>query len=140
MIDQGAAVDKVTLTRIAKSAVGSYGVMAYRHAPLCVTVERPDLNNAPFISCIPIGTFRFKKYLSPKNGVTWISQDVPGRPDIEIHAANVPKDVEGCCGVGQYFATFLGVQGVANSQPTMSVLRNTLPDVFDLVVTENLLA
>lgn len=129
-------MEKVYLTRAARNPVGSYGVLVYNSYPLCVTAERPWLNNKPNVSCIPAGTYHFKRYQSPHNGETWITQDVPGRSNIEIHAANTPEQVEGCCAVGLYFAQFDGVMGVTASLATMNRLRATLPNEFDLVVTD----
>lgn len=129
-------MQQVFLKTAAQNPGGTYGVLTMNNLPLCVTVERPWLDNQPDISCVPRGiTMHFTKYQSPKNGWTWISQDAPGRSNIELHAANVPSQVEGCAGMGQYFTTFDGVMGVANSQVTMGMLRQTLPDEFDLVIS-----
>lgn len=129
-------MENVYLTRIASNSVGMYGAIAYNNNALCVTVERPWLDNQSDISCIPAGKYLFNKYQSATNGQTWITQDVPGRDNIEIHAANVPAQVEGCCAVGLYFTQFDGVMGVAASQATMQKLRGTLPDTFYLIVTD----
>lgn len=125
----------VKLITLAQNLIGTYGALVMNDNPLCVTVERPWLNNQNIISCIPRGiTAHFIKYFSPKNGAVWICQDVSHRSDIEIHAANVPNQVEGCIGAGQYFADFMGTRGVANSQFTMTMLRKTLPDEFALII------
>ena len=99
-----------------------------------MTVELPWADNQPGISCIPAGTYRFKKYASPTKGIVWITQDVPGRRDIELHNANLARQLEGCIGVGQYFTDFGGVPGVANSVITLKMLWQMLPDEFDLTV------
>jgi len=126
----------VKLITLAMNPVGTYGGLVMNDSPLCVTVERPWLDNQEGISCVPRGmTAHFTKYLSPHNGLTWITQDFKPRTNIEIHAANVPLQVEGCCGVGQYFADFSGVMGVANAQQTMKLLRQALPDEFDLAIS-----
>ena len=128
-------MQQVKLITVAQNSLATYSGLVMNDLPLCVTVERPWLNNAPIISCVPRGiTGHFKKYQSPKNGQTWICQNIPNRSDIEIHAANIPSQVEGCMGVGQYFAMFTECLGVANSQSTMAMLRNTLPEEFDLVI------
>tara|TARA_R110002074_G_scaffold299959_2_gene471361 strand:- start:122 stop:607 length:486 start_codon:yes stop_codon:yes gene_type:complete len=64
------------------------------------SIERPWLENAPNVSCIPEGTYSVGWRESPRFGETWHIQDVPGRTHILIHAANFPHDVEGCIGLG----------------------------------------
>ncbi len=64
------------------------------------SIERPWLDNAPNVSCIPEGTYPVGWRESPKFGETWHVQDVPGRTHILIHAANFPYNVEGCIGLG----------------------------------------
>lgn len=132
----------VRLKTVAQNKTGTYSALCMNDLPLCVTVERPWLNNKNGISCIPRGiTAHFIKYLSPHNGSTWICQDIENRTNVEIHAANIPGDVEGCIGVGQYFNNFYPegpenppIMGVANAQATIAMLRKTLPDEFDLVI------
>ncbi|MBV30859.1 MAG: hypothetical protein CL504_09510, partial [Actinobacteria bacterium] len=64
------------------------------------SVERPWMDNAPNVSCIPEGEYKVSWRLSPRFGETWHIQDVPDRTHILIHAANFPYDVEGCIGLG----------------------------------------
>ena len=52
------------------------------------------------VSCIPEGTYQTGWRKSPKFGETWQIEDVPNRTYILIHAANYPKDVHGCIGLG----------------------------------------
>lgn len=127
-------MSEITLIRAAASSNGNFGILAMDGIPLCVTLERPWLNNQHDISCIPIGIYGFTKYLSPTKGFVWITQEVPDRQDIEIHAANLPSQLKGCIAVGQYFYNFDGIYGVANSQATLEMLRTKLPDSFDLTI------
>lgn len=65
------------------------------------TVERPWLGNQPHISCIPAGTYPVQFAFSERwNRLVPMLLDVPFRSLIEIHVANVAKDVEGCIGLG----------------------------------------
>lgn len=67
----------------------------------CYTLERPWLNNAPNVSCIPTGTYdvkwlwsnHFNKYLPH-------IVDVPGRSNIMFHSLNSVNETEGCVGLG----------------------------------------
>lgn len=59
------------------------------------TLERPDLNNKPFVSCIPEGIYVIERNTTGKHqyyGVT----NVTGRSHIEIHPANYVHQLEGC--------------------------------------------
>lgn len=65
------------------------------------TVERPWLNNAPHISCIPAGLYPMQYAWSDRwQRIMPFVMDVPFRDLIEVHVANVAADVEGCIGVG----------------------------------------
>ena len=67
---------------------------------LFYSVEKPWLDNAPNVSCVPEGTYKTGWRDSPKFGETWHIKDVPNRTYILIHAANYPTDVHGCIGLG----------------------------------------
>jgi hypothetical protein len=64
------------------------------------TIELPWLNNSPFVSCIPFGTYKAKKVLS--NTFGWCIQiiNVPNRTSILIHQGNFYTNTEGCILVG----------------------------------------
>ena len=64
------------------------------------SIERPWLDNAPNVSCIPEGTYQMGWRDSPRFGETWHVKDVPDRTYILIHVANYPRDVQGCIGLG----------------------------------------
>ncbi len=65
-----------------------------------VTLERPWLNNAPHISCIPAGRYRVKFTASAKFGREMLEiLNVPGRGGIRIHGANHWSQLEGCVAV-----------------------------------------
>jgi len=126
----------ISLQRLPSTPQGTFGVLSKDGIPLCVTVERPWADNANGVSCIPEGTYRFVSYNSPTKGGVWLGQNVPGRSEIEIHSANLASELEGCIAVGQWFADFNGVRGVANSKPTLEMLKIALPAEFDLVITQ----
>ena len=64
------------------------------------SIERPWLDNAPNVSCIPVGEYEMGWRESPRFGETWHVKDVPDRTHILIHVANFSKDVQGCIGLG----------------------------------------
>src|SRR5690554_4480943 len=68
------------------------------------TLEPPDLNNKPDVSCIPVG--EYKAYIRDKNTSKWDYDcieliDVPNRSAIQIHAGNYPKNTMGCFLIGE---------------------------------------
>lgn len=78
------------------------------------TIERPWLDNAPNISCIPVGDYTMVRVNSPKFGPdTWEVADVPGRTHVLFHVANWAKDLQGCIGLGR--GLFANLEGVSNS-------------------------
>lgn len=97
----------IDLVRDAYFKFGTYGHIVYSPKPPEIlhtwyTVERPWLGNQHIISCIPLGTYRVSKYLSPHLGYEVWLLEVSGRDKIEVHIADYPTDVEGCIGIGRY--------------------------------------
>jgi len=62
------------------------------------TLERPWLNNEPFVSCIPEGVYIVRRNKAGRH--QWYELlDVPGREFIEIHTATRVDHLEGCIGL-----------------------------------------
>jgi hypothetical protein len=89
-------MDKVELRRYLNAAEGTCGIFIVNKVPICQTLENPDLNNEPYVSCIPSGTYRCKLIRSPKYGKVYHVQDVPGRSEILIHSGNLVTHTLGC--------------------------------------------
>jgi hypothetical protein len=130
---------QITLRRISQTSLGTFGVLLNGDKQLCCTCERPWLDNKPDVSCVPPGSYVFTKYESPTKGQVWITQEVPGRSNIEIHSANWPFQLEGCIGVGDGYLrdALFTIIGVADSRNTLDLLRGELADEFTLVVEES---
>ena len=90
----------VVLERFCYHPKGTLGVIKFA-GDTFYTIERPWLDNAANVSCIPEGTYGVRWRESPKFGFTWELQDVPDRTYILIHAANYPSNVQGCIGLGE---------------------------------------
>lgn len=103
---------------------------------LCVTLERPWLDNKKQISCIPEGTYSVITFQSPSKGDVWLIQNVLDRDMIEIHACNYVEQLLGCIGVGNSLKENIPYRDVmhrywiSNSQATMKFLKKTLPTKF----------
>lgn len=60
-------------------------------------LERPWLDNEPFVSCIKEGVYKVKRDHTGKH--RWYKlMDVEGRTFIEIHPVNFVYELEGCLG------------------------------------------
>lgn len=134
---------QVFINRTRSSDAGTFGELTIDDPDseyICVTCELPWKDNHPETSCIPIGTYIFRIYNSPKHGAVWMADDVPGRLLIEIHAANWPSDLLGCIGVGEDYSDDVGGKGpgVTHSQDTLKGLRSILPNIIEVKITENL--
>lgn len=90
----------VVLKRFCYHPEGTLGVIELAGKKL-FTIERPWLDNAQNVSCIPTGTYLTRWRESPRFGFTWELRDVPDRSYILIHAANYPSNVQGCIGLGE---------------------------------------
>lgn len=91
------------LKRVISTSGGIFGVLLGEDGPLALTAERPWLDNAADVSCIPPGRYRCLRHVSPRFGETFMVTDVPGRTEILFHRGNVPTDSRGCILVGGSF-------------------------------------
>ena len=123
----------IKLTRTSTSEAGTFGDLTADGEHMCYTVERPYDGEHP---CIPAGSYTVTPYNSPTKGDVWLLKDVPGRSMIEIHAANWPSQLLGCIAVGRTIELIDGIMGVTASKPTLTMLKATLPDDFELTITE----
>lgn|SRR5690606_6715413 len=103
----------------------------------CCTLELPDKNNSPDISCIPAGTYRWVEHMSPNNGKCLLIKDVPGRTHIQIHYGNYTRDIRGCILPGDSikFLDKDDILDVANSRATLSKLMAAVPSEGTIVIT-----
>lgn len=97
---------KVLVSRISGNEKQSLGVLT-TDGFSCKTLELPDKNNAPKISCIPTGVYICKYTKSPlfsKNAghdvYTYEITNVKGRRGIRIHSANYVRQLLGCIALG----------------------------------------
>ena len=85
----------------------------------CFTLELPWLDNKPYVSCIPEGTYKVELEYSGRFGKELPElRDVPGRSEIKFHPANFPSELKGCIAPGQ----LIGRDFVRNSGLAMNSL------------------
>ena len=89
---------KHTLLLLRKyGARGTNGTISYQGEHICHSIELPDHNNLPRISCIPVGRYKLQKRRYPKHGEQIGIPNVLGREAILIHAANnALRELQGC--------------------------------------------
>jgi hypothetical protein len=110
----------------------------------CESLERPWLNNFPFISCIPAGTYMIKKRWSPrfKSHLHVLSltgkNNIEGRTWILIHAGNYFKNTKGCILVGAEFQEINsdGWLDITSSKETLKALLSFLPNQSGLEIRD----
>lgn len=88
--------------------MGTFGRMWFEDSPerWWFTVERPWHENAVGVSCIPPGDYKLRHGTYTRNGTIAPYPDlefvdVPGRANIEIHAANWAHELKGCIAPGK---------------------------------------
>lgn len=113
-----------TLQRYLSSAYGTFGEF-YEHGGAfeAYSVERPWLENQPFLSCILAGLYPLQRFHSSRFGQVWQVCQVPGRDHILIHPANWPSDVEGCIGLGREIGALNGKKAVLHSTATLQAFH-----------------
>lgn len=101
-------MDTLILERFGYMPFGTYGKLIFPSGEMFYTVERPWLDNEPYVSCIPEGVYELGLRYSPVVKRTtggafqegWEVMNVPNRSYIMFHPGNWPEDVEGCIAVG----------------------------------------
>lgn len=120
-------------------AYGTFSAWDVDGRPFCYGVELPWNDNRRGLSCIPPGEYLAELYDSPAHGLVYQLIDVPGRSNIQIHAANFgdlrDKDgdgdregnqLEGCLAPGDDIAVIADQRD--SNRPKLGVTnsRNTL--------------
>jgi hypothetical protein len=125
-------------------SAGTFGVLKINGRAFCVTLERPWLDNKPYISCIPCGCYLMQKVPSDRYGLTYEVLGVENRSFIRIHWGNWYTDTKGCILVGQSYAKIFGDQypygkrGISNSKNIFKKFINQLhgADLCKLIIQE----
>ena len=92
------------------------------------SLELPWLDNANYISCIPIGDYTAYKHVSPKFGSCLWIKEVNGRSEVLIHPANYHTQLLGCIAIGKdlkHINTGKDID-VAQSRKAMAELLNQI--------------
>ena len=110
------------LLRIESSSSGVFGVLRVDGRAFCLTLEPPDQDNQPRVSCIPDGEYALRRTRSPRFGETFAVAGVPGREHILFHPGNTVRDTEGCILTGQSFGQSAQGRGLLCSRAAFAEL------------------
>jgi hypothetical protein len=133
------------LIRNDKSDVGTFGVLITDSGFECFTGELPWRDNETARSCIPPGTYKCIWRESPRHGLCYHVEGVPGREAIEIHSANWCGDLmkgyrcqlEGCIAPGTDVGDLNGQKAVKNSvQALKSLVEDLDREPFQLTIED----
>ena len=129
-----------TLTRYLSDERGTLGELSIVEEGVprrtFAVLERPWEDNAVRVSCIPTGTYKVSRWVSPSKGDCFAVQDVPDRTHILLHPGNGIGDSLGCllpglAGKFQEDSFYVGP-----SRPAMEWLLARMPSEWHLVITE----
>jgi len=130
----------VTIKRNQSTDQGTTGLLTLEKGFVCDTLELPDKQNQPNLSCIPEGTYQALWLFSNHfHMFLYHLQNVPNREDILIHAGNFAgdisknfkSDVEGCILLGKNTGTIYNQTALLNS-------RDALLEFHEITNQENL--
>jgi hypothetical protein len=122
--------EMVVIWRLQPCKMGTFGKLIYKDF-WCYTVELPWENNAPFISCVPVGIYPIKLgmfYQTERPYKTWELKQIAGRSDIDIHVANHIGDLKGCIGLGNDLGCVDNKWAVLNSKKTHKRFMEAMRD------------
>ena len=128
----------VSIIRLEESNHGTIGVLRINTQVICCSLEPPDRDNKPDISCIPRGTYTARRVNSPKYGNTFEITQVPDRTHILFHPGNTVGDTRGCVLLGQSFGFLDGRRAVLSSKLAFQRFLEQTRDVdeFQLEIVE----
>lgn len=101
---------KVPLVRFQSNMFGTFGLATLPSGKTLVIGELPWVDNRVGISCVPCKEYVCRPVNSPNHGKCYSLDNVPGRTDILIHAANfcadrrkesLKSDLKGCLAPGK---------------------------------------
>ncbi len=99
------------------------------------TMEKAWHQNKKGISCVPAGLYDLIYRVSPKSGPTFYLSnpklsvtldDERVRTYIQLDAANIQSQLDGCIAVGEDFGHYKGEQSVTDSEDTKAMLMTML--------------
>lgn len=124
------------LTRIANREKSTLGILKIGDFE-CFTLELPWLENLKNISCIPEGSYLYKKRVSPSRKTEVIElTGVEGRSYIQIHPGNYTRQIQGCIlpGLGLKDIDKDGIFDVTHSSAAFNKIMALAPETGNIKV------
>jgi len=114
---------------------GTFGIIRYNDRLICHSLELPDIDNKPFISRIPNGSYHAEIIFFKNKYPAIYIKDVPGRSGIVIHIANRTEEIQGCIAPGTYIKfEKTGEKVVYESSNALKKIVKTVQDDKHLIV------
>lgn len=127
--------EKLHLRRVCFTGEQTFGVLSVASLPRFLTLELPYRDNKRRVSSIPVGTYTWSKFHSPRFGRMVIRIfGVQGRDAIEIHHGNTDEDTTGCILIGQSFAPFGPEMGITGSEKALYELLRMTAEEGEIVI------
>ena len=121
----------IKLTRFAVMPEGTLGRMNFPSGAQLYTIERPWIENRPFVSCIPAGVYQLEQDLTGRVHGPRL-RAVPGRSQINIHPANKPHELQGCIAPGLDWRVDYHTPMVTSSNEAMAIFNEyAIPRTHD---------
>ena len=127
------------INRFASSELGTRSTVTYNSIEdsLWHGIERPWLDNLPYESCIPTGTYTLLPWNSPRYGEVYIfvggsvglTEGDGDRFACLIHPANYPRQLQGCLALGKTHSEYYEKEkseAVWSSKDALSDFRETM--------------
>lgn len=124
------------IRRIAFTEHGTFGVIIDGGIPFALTLERPWLDNAEDVSCIPAGSYECNRFHSESHPDTFQVLNVPARTGILFHTGNLMQHSAGCILIGELFEPYKGQPAVLSSSKGFNEFKQKLMDkqTFQLLI------
>ena len=115
------------LTRFCYSDQGTFGRLTLPDGQWLATVERPWLNNAAGLSCIPVGEYDCEPRRFNRGGYDAVEViEVPHRSHILFHIGNKPSDSLGCILINSSHGCLGGQWAGLSSKPAFQVFMDAV--------------
>lgn len=117
---------RVHLTRFAHFDKGVLGRMVFPSGLELFTIERPWLDNRSNISCIPAGSYPLEWDMTGRIKEVPRLRDTGHRTQINIHAANLASELQGCIAPGTAWRVEGDTPRVISSGNAMDLLMEQM--------------
>ncbi|HEY3853719.1 MAG TPA: DUF5675 family protein [Verrucomicrobiae bacterium] len=122
--------------RIDRQLASTNCVMGYLSVDgnqICYSLELPDGNNAPYVSCVPAGTYKGIIRTDGDKGWRIELTNVPKRPNVQIHVGNYTSQTRGCTLVGT--GASVDSCSVEHSADAMAKLKQSIQNAIDTEIS-----